>query len=408
MPPDRPDRNLGDDPGRVEVVDVFGKEDVTVDTGTGTDDMGVDHNSSGEGDARSMASEGEGDAGTRDGDGASRIATRRQVRATGGDDSGDGSYSERVRKRIARERGVANRERTLREQTQRQLAAERTARQAQDERIARLERASTEVAGNADAKAIEGKIEALKPQIAAAMEAGETAKVLELQDKLADLKADLRILQYDLKQKQRAAETSSSRTTTQAAAEETTTEDPVIKNLVDSFVKANRHWWNRTANKDARADAISIDKEILAELAAGELDFEKYSDEHFAEMAARLHETYPDLEIQDLEGQPYEFDEESDDVNDQDGGRGNRGDSRQQQRAGGRGAAPVNRMGHNGRRGPTELELARQGKVTLDQKDFQTMRLFKMDPNNPTDKKYFAKEKMRSVLSGQRSAEGNR
>lgn len=418
MPPDRPDRNTGQDDGRAEVVDVFGKEEtVTLENGAGGD--GVDLNSAGD-DARSMSRE-EGGDGADSGDSrpgattrGARAPQRDQGRGSGGGAGGDDGegYGKRVRQRIARERGLVNRERALRQQTQRELAQERAARQAQDERIARLERAQTSVAGNASVKELEGKIEALRPQIAAAMEAGETLKVAELQEKMTDLKADLRVLKYDLEQKQRAADAAAS-TRGQATGQQADTtaviDDPEVAEIVEQFKKANRHWWNRANNKAAREDAITIDKEILADIAGGELDFTAYSDEHFEEMARRLHETYPELEIQDLEGQPYNFDEEAGDetgedhMNDQRGGRNGGSGVRP-----GRGAAPVNRIGQNGRRGPNEMDMARQGKVTLDAGDFQTMRLFKMDPNNPNDKKYFAREKARSILSGQRTAGGNR
>lgn len=415
MPPDRPDRDTGIDDGRVEVVDVFGNQETTVDMSA---DAGVDQNSAGEGDGRAMPAEEPGDAGGRGGGrdvlaGSRRgMETRRGARGSdaGGAGEDDGEpYSARVRKRIARERTLVNRERTLREQVQRQLTEEQTARRAQDERIARLERAQTEVAGNTGVKDLEAKIEALKPQIAAAMEGGETAKVLDLQDKLSDLKAQLAVLKYDLQQRQRQADAQAATRQQQTGATDTTAviDDPRVAELAVAFQKANRHWWNRSANKAAREDCITIDKEILADIQAGELDFEPYTDEHFEEMARRLHDTYPDLEIQDLDGQPYQFDE--DDMNDdRDGNRGQRGNGNRQQQQTGRGSAPVNRMGQNGRIRATEVDLARQGKVTLTQEDFATMRTFKMDPNNPTDKKYFAKEKMRSILSGARQAGGNR
>lgn len=422
MPPDRPDRDTGLDQGRTEVVDLFGKDaTVTVDTSTGGE--GVDLNSAGEGDGRSMIREEGGDGGTGGDDGTRALAQspgrgdRRASRARGGSGGADGDedqdYGARVRKRIARERGLVNRERALREQTQRELAAERTARQQQDERIARLERAQASVAGNAGVKDLESKIADLRPQIVAAMEGGETAKVLELQEKLSDLRAQLAVLKYDLEQKQRQADAQAANRQQQHTGTDTdrtaVIDDPQVAELAQTFQRMNRHWWNRSANKEAREDAITIDKEILADITAGDLDFEPYSDEHFRELAARLHETYPDLEIQDLEGQPYQFD--GDDMNDADGGRGNgggNGNGNRQQRGPARGGAPVNRMGQNGRRGPSEVELARQGKVTLTQEDFATMRTFKMDPNNPNDKKYFAKEKARSILSGARSAGGDR
>lgn len=407
MPPDRTDLNANPADARTEVVDVFGKDE-TVTVGAAGE---VDLNSATEGDGRTMATEGGGGGNADDRNDEGRVQTRardvrgdrgtaRTARATDGDEDGD--YSSRVRKRIARERTLVNRERTLREQTQRELAQERAARQAQDERIARLERAQTDVAGNASVKELEAKIEALKPQLSAAIEAGDTAKQLELQDRIADLRGDLKVLKYDLAQRQRQTENQTgNRGTQQQGATDTTSvvDDPRVAELATQFQKANRHWWNRSGNKEAREDAITIDREILGDIQAGELAFEPYSDEHFEELARRLHDTYPDLEIQDLDGQPYNFDEDemttrNDDGRQQNGGNGTRGANR--------GQPPIARRGQNGRQAPSELELARQGKVELNQQDFQNMRTFKMDPNNPTDKKYYAKEKMRSILTGAR------
>lgn len=412
MPPE------GGDAGNAEVVDLFAKEDVIDTAGEGG---GVDLDSAAEGDGRSMASEGgedAADAGGRTGDdvrpargdraprqGTGRVATE-----------ADGErYSARVHKRIGRERALVNRERALREQVQRELAEERVAGQARDERLARLERAQTEVAGNADVKALEQQIRELEPKIAAFIEAGNTVEAVKLQSKLGDLQADLKVLQYDLRQQQNKANVDAAaervRRTAAAAATTTTAEvEPEAKALAEQFKKANRHWWNRSANLNAREDAVAIDAEILTEIKDGDLEFEPYSDEHWEEVARRLHQAYPHLEIQDLDGQPYEFaDDNDEDADMNDNGRrpgGNNARQNGQRQQGGRGTAPVNRMGTNGRRAPSEIELARQGKVTLNDEDRATMRLFKLDPNDPAAKKAFANEKRRSILTGLRQPTG--
>lgn len=391
--PSRQDQLNVSDVGHSEVVDVFGQEEV-VNTGDG-----VDLNSSTEGDARTMSQEDGGDARVVDQPGRTDGSIRRTARQALAQDE-DGDYSKRVRKRLARERALVNRERTLREQTQRELAEERTARQALTERLDRIERAQTEVTGNADVKALQSQIDALVPQIAAATEAGDTKKSLELQIKLGDLQGDLKVLKYDLQKKVEAARTQATKTVVRAV--DTTTEvDPEAIDSAERFKKANRHWWNRSANKEARDDAVTIDLEVINDIRAGELDFEPYSDEHWEEVARRLHESYPNLEIQDLDGVAYTFDDEGEPMkNDQ---------TRGQQPNARRATPPMRGSQQNGRRTQTEADMARQGKVTLDQNDFNTMRLFKMDPNNPTDKKYFAQEKRRSILTGERQAErGNR
>lgn len=415
VPPDRQDV-FGNDGGGTEVVDIFGRSGTEV----AADDGPVDLNSAVEGDGRSMASEDGGGgsdvAGAARGDGAaddSRGAQRASVprgepRTARGSDDDDSSFSRRTRQRIQRERALVNRERALREQTQQQLAEERAANQATQERIARLERAQTEVAGNATVKELEGKIETTRTQFVAAMEGGESAKAAELGDKLSDLRTQLGILKYDLQQKAaRATAVTPNQPARVAPVVDNTTvvDNPEVKQLADAFIKANRHWWNRSAFRDAKADAITIDKEILRDIAAGELEFEPYTDEHFEETARRLHESYPDLEIQDLDGRPYQFNDEEDDVTNDRGrgsGNGRRQDGgRQDNRQPSRGAAPMGRMGQNGRRAPTAVDLARQGKVEIDQSLRDTIRIFKQDPNDPTVKKYFARERARSILRGE-------
>lgn len=413
IPPDRQDQIPDTGGADGEVVDVFGKAG-TVGGGEGER---VDLDSGPEGDARSMASEG-GDADLddtgRSGDDSGRRDDRgtrdARQRTDGPDADDDRTFSAKTRKRIARERALVNRERALREQVQQQLTDERTARQATDERLARLERAQTEVAANADVKALEAQIRDLEPRIAALIEAGNTIEAVKLQSKLGDLQSDLKLLKYDLKQKQAQAEAtaaaSRAKQATTVATDNTVTVDPAVAELANQFKTANRHWWNRTANKGAREDAVTIDAEILTEITAGELDFEPYADEHFEELAHRLHETYPHLVIQDLAGQAYVFeDTEGNDMNDN-RGRGNGGNNaRQNGRQGGRqesraGAAPVRSMGQGGRRAPTKVEMARQGKVEIDESLRNTMRIFKQDPNDPVAKKYFARERARTILSG--------
>lgn len=407
--PDRPEL-LGDrsdeSPVVIDIMAKPGKGEVAAE-----DDAGVDRDSADEGDGATAAREGD------DGQNGDRGRTRSDARGSGrsargggsqGDDD-DTSYSRKVRQRVARERAVANRERVLREQTQKQLTDERAARAATEERLARLERAQTDIAGNADVKAIEGKIEALKTPLAAAVEAGETAKVLDLQMKIGDLQSQLAVLKYDLKKQQEAATAAAAAARGRAATDTGAVTDRRAGNAVakvtsDEFIAANKHWWRRTKNQEAKQDCIDLDNVILDELEAGDLDFEEYSDEHFEELARRLHKEHPDLELCDLEGEPYNFDEnDGEDMNERDRrGQGGRNDQRRQ--SGGR--SPTGGIGKGGRRGPTEVDLARRGQVRLGQEDFNQMRVYGLDPKDPLAKKYFAKERARSILTD--DSRGNR
>src|SRR6266853_1876404 len=344
-------------------------------------------------------------------------ASRRQARGEGEseeDAQERRSYSARVQKRIARERAVVNRERALREQADRALAEERTARQELAERVLKVERASTKVAADADVKSLKAQIEALKPQIATAVEAGETAKALDLQIKLGDLQADLKVKEYDLtlraqnaavveenERKERQAAADAAKRGATAADGELPAEHRERSN---EFIRANRHWWRR--DKEAKAAAIEIDKEILADIADGELDFEAYSDEHFEELAERVHEDFPDLEICDLDREPYDFGDQVDDK------QGDRDRDRRGARVANGNQRGTGARQANGNRGPTgrlgtqraqhsDVELARQGKVVLTDEDFKEMRIFKLDPNNPEHKKRFAQERARTILAAE-------
>lgn len=404
--PERTDLR-GGEAAREETIDVFAKEEtVNVDN-----DGVVDNDSAREGDGRSMAREDGDDANAgvdRAGDagrGARRAGGTGRSNA-GADDGEDRSYSQAVRKRIARERAAVNRERALREQAQRELGEERTARQATDERVARLERQQTEITGNTDVKALEAKIAALIPQIAAATEAGNTAEALRLQIALGDAQGDLKVLKYDLKKQQEARDFEAAQQRNAKANQGSTDVAPVLgKEESAEFIQANKHWWNRPKNLAAQEATIKGDKALLREVQDGDHDFEPYSPEYFEELSARVHEAFPDIEMCDLDGEPYEFSDEDEGNNVTDQNRRNGGNGRQQQnqrqQGNGRGGrAPMGQGGQGTRRQPNELDLARQGKVNLTEDDFATMRTFKMDPKNPEHKKAFAKERMRSILTG--------
>lgn len=406
-----------DDAGEPETIEVFSdKEPLAIrDAGDATRVADANDNErspevqSREAEREDRDSRGSGDAADA-GRGTGRARVANTDRDAGGADE-DRGYSRRVRARIQRERATANRERALREQTQRDLKEERAARVAQEERIGRLERATQEVTGNSGVKDLERQIADLRPQIAAAMEAGDTAKTLELQDRQGDLKAKLEVMKYDLTLKARAAEVQAAarakeagRTAagTAATGADDPADDPEVKAAVDAFVTANRHWWNRSKFKDAKADCINIERELRAEIRNGDHDFDAYSEEMWEELATRLHKEWPELELCDADGQDYTFDEdgEQDNVNQRD--RNGRNGQNDRGRNDTRGTSPTGGIGKGARRQPSPVDLARQGKVTLTQEDFKQMRTYGLDPNKADDKKYFAKERMRTLLTQDR------
>lgn len=418
MPPDRPDvqsRSETAAEGAAEVIDLRAPE--TVDTtgdGKGDDDGRPPSSVERRGEAADPAPPRRQERDDR------AVARQRTRGRDNGEQNDDRAYSRKVQKRIQRERALVNRERALREAAQRELGEERTARQELAERVLKIERDGKVVAANTDVKALEAQIEALVPQIAAATEAGETAKALTLQIKLGDLQGDLKVLKFELKlrgenariveeneRKERERQANAARTRG-AGAEDAGGLTPDQRARADRFVRANRRWWNDEV--DAKEAALDHDKDILAEIADGELDFEPYSDEHLEELAARVHEDYPDVEIRDLDREPYEFDDDADgdDQGDDDRGRNGRGARVQNQRQRLNGRSPTRGAGNTGRHPLSDVEMARQGKVVLTEEDFKEMRIFKLDPNNAEHKKRFAQERARTILAADARERGAR
>jgi hypothetical protein len=166
---------------------------------------------------------------------------------------------------------------------------------------------------------------------------------------------------------------------------------------------------------------VELDKELRAEVSDGKLDMEEYSDEYFAELSARLKDLYPDLDVRGVDGERIEA--EPDDVDrdarnrddDRDErGRGRERDERGRDRDVRRPAPrrhPAGNMGSGDRRrGNSDARtLAEQGRVRLTPADHAQMREYGLDPNSPKDKKAFAKERMRTILSeGREPQRGSR
>lgn len=328
-------------------------------------------------------------------------------RADAQDDQDDrGALSKAMRKRINRERAIANRERALREQSDKQLKDERVARQALDDRLIRIERTQKQVDTNGDLRALKVERDALVPMIAAATEAGETKKALELQIKHGELQGRIGIMEYDIKlrsENAQAIEAREKQERDRRQAEGDTSRQIPAHELAENqeriagYKKSNRFWTRKGDNSDAFRIQGELDQEILDGISAGEYDFKPYSEEHFQELADQLHEEFPDLELCDPDGVPYEFDGTAN----EDDTRGDRRPERAMNERQQNGRPPAGRGGtrNGGRRAPDIVEQARQGKVTLTAEDFKTMRIYKLDPNNPKDKVAYAKERARSIIS---------
>lgn len=312
---------------------------------------------------------------------------------------GRGRYSKRVRARINRERTLTSQERLRADN------AERRAKQ-MEERVAKLERVSTEVEGSQQVKELEAKIASMKEELKQAIEKGDTTVQLDLTIKMGELQGDLRVAKRDLedaKRKQLADEEERKKTREQEDAAAAAGGNDAGEGGGDAqeWIGANKTWWGKPRYARQQQMAVNLDKEILAEIAEGELDVEKYSDEHFEILNERLAKLYPDLPLHNADGEPYEEGAE-DEANMNNRDRNDRRDTRSSGRrppVGGQGT------GRNGRRQVSEADLARQGKVRLSEGDFTQMRMYGLDPKNAEHKKRFAKERMRTILTDERRAE---
>jgi hypothetical protein len=325
-------------------------------------------------------------------------------------DESDDDYSRRVRGRI-------NRERALRLRSDRRVDELTIANSEMRERLARLERTqkASNIEGDAAKKLddLKKKIDECTTRLAAAKEGGDTAKELQIQIELTDLLAEKKIIEKRTEFLANEARNAAAAGDPGAGAgeDEPDPEKKRIARATSKWQRENRNWWNLRRFSDVRTDAVELDKELRLEVSDGKLDMEEYSDEYFAELSARLKDLYPDLDVRGLDGERVEAESEDldrdarnrDDDRDLERGRGR---ERDRDDRGSRRPAPPRRhaagnMGSNDRRrGNSDARtLAEQGRVRLTPADHAQMREYGLDPNSPKDKKAFAKERMRTILS---------
>lgn len=314
--------------------------------------------------------------------------TARQTREAREEEGEEESQSERVRRRI-------NRERALRRKSE--LKSEELARENRElrERL-KIERVADTKVHEANLKALSTQIEAVKKDLEKAIEAGETKDQLELNIKLGELLADKKLLERDIA----TAKAQREHQEEDPGQREEGKIDPRAQEAASEWAKQNRHWWGKPEFRRHRDMTAALDRELLAQIREGEVDFEPYSDEHMTELARRVQAMYPNLEVYDTTGELADTDEEDPMRDDEyeDAPRRKSGRDREARRG-----APQGGMGGRGtRRRPGPEELARQGKVVLTREDNATMRLFKLDPNDPKVRKRFAQERMRTILNGAR------
>lgn len=343
----------------------------------------------------------------RDEDPPPRVEARTDVDREGAEareprrrDETDDDYSRRVRGRINRERAVTR-------STQRRLDEQIAINQELREGMARIERrqVASETTGESTRKIneIKAKIEGLKTKILAAGEAGETKLGMELNIELGSLIADQKILEQRIVD-QAAAASRQVDTGDQGADRQADPDEARIARATRRWQTANRKWWNLNKFQPIKDDAVELDKDLRQEVKDGLLDLEEYSDEYFAELSTRLKENYPDLDVRGPDGEAIEAEPDLDrDARNRDDTRGSRD---REDRDGSRRPAPRRHPGGNmgtrdGRRGGGDpRQLAEQGRVRLTDADYAQMRTYGLDPNDQKQKKAFARERLRTIMTG--------
>lgn len=319
-------------------------------------------------------------------------ATSREGRQTRGESDAD--YGRRVQARI-------NRERALRLRSDERVDNLTAANGELRDRITVLERAQKAGQITEDAQKrineLNTKIADVKVQLAAAKEAGDTAKDLECTIKLQEHLAEKHSIESEARLRAEAI-----REAQPAAPTEESNQDPERKRIernTATWQQNNRKWWNLQRFRDVKRDAVELDKALRDEVSDGSLDLQEYSDEYFVELSTRLKQIYPDLDVRGLDGEVIEA--EPDDLDSP--ARTNRNERRPPQRkplSGGMGTRDRRRDGGD------ERTLAMQGRVRLGQADYAQMRTYNLDPNNEAHRKRFAEERRRTILSEGRPERG--
>lgn len=258
------------------------------------------------------------------------------------------SYSKKVQDRIARERRLVKR---AREEADAAVSNERSLRIEAERRSLAAHKNLTEVL----LVNIDSQIKAKTAEILAAKEIGESAKEVEVQGELDDLRAKKR----DIEGAKASLENQAAEFERNAEAAKAAKAAQVTPAAQD-WLGRNR-WFGRKGFAAETLMARSIDNKLATERS------DKASPEYFAELNRRIRQEMPDLVVKVkrvLKPQTNQPAVRS-------------------------AVAPVSRSSASVR-----TDAAGKRRVTLDKVDIQTMRDHKLDPTNPRDVNAFAREKL--------------
>lgn len=263
------------------------------------------------------------------------------------DDSDLDGYSEKVRKRIMRERRLTR-------QAREDAAAARAEAQAAQEAVAKLQADVHGIAREKQAREITAKLEESKGRVAALREKYRQARIdgdvdaeLKIQEELSEADFERRLIEAAVRQQQQAAAAGDTQAGANAPApRQQPAAAPQIPETTKTWVERNAGWYGKDAVLTAAAQAI--DKQMYAE------GLRPTSAAYFAELDRRMV------------------------------ARGLRKPGGAERRAASPVASASGEPANGGR--PSN-------RVQITEADKKLMRSFRLDPNNPQHVKQFAIEK---------------
>lgn len=250
------------------------------------------------------------------------------------DDDEDEKYSRNVRARIDRERNLRLQEKQQSDQRLAKLERKLKLRDAKDE--------FNEAKQNADSK-----LKSLKLKKTAAMDEGETAKVVDIDDEILDIKADLKAKELQLKQTEDSIDDDT---------DDTSTGTPEVgRKFLAKYPEFH-------TNAQFRNVLLLTDKIVAAR------NFDKNTEEYYAEIEKIMKPQFPKII------------------------RGAKITKKRTKKPLKRKRSAVGGTQKAGTRTGSSRRM-RKGRIRLTKADQQQMEIFGMDPTNPADAKAWAQGK---------------
>lgn len=265
--------------------------------------------------------------------------------------TGDEDLSEEEREAESRKDSVQEELRTLREELRAAQSGGSGDTEALRDEIRdlreQINKQSTESEAASRKAEIDREISEKREKLRQAKENGETDEELSLNDEILDLKIEARELN-------KAPARKEPEPTAKDTEDPSRREQPNLPPAARDWLSRNSDWFRKPEYAGATAFAIEESKRLAATIPPE-------SDRHYRELTDRVKAKFPEV---------YGKGEEEEDVDKRPphGGSGNRGTQTPQRRA--------------------------RNKVVLTDRDKANMQRFKLDPEDPKDVKYYAREKL--------------